>query len=144
MSEEFRNSFQFSSEHFSALPSELKDGDPDECINPDRWARRLSDFLCEQLPKHGWDVGEVFVEDWGHHIELKTELPVDVMVGCGNVGDESYLVFGMPNTPTVRKWLKKIDVSDVAIKLGDDLERIFETSELCHNVKRDVSANLPV
>lgn len=148
---DYKNAFQFWSDSFGPLQSE-EDETHDDYINDGMWARQLSDFLSEKLRELGWKVLFVAVEDWGHYISLSsTEAEEeDACVCCANAPSEidkgaleSYLVFAEPSVAEVRKWFKKLDVSGVSQKIGDDLNVILTNNTDCTDLRRDHSNNLP-
>src|SRR5215207_7134056 len=73
-----RTLVQFRSDAFPAYPGE------DELINPERWGKRLAEFLAAKLPEHGVKVGPIYAEDWGWGIPIENEA-FPMFVGCGNV-----------------------------------------------------------
>lgn len=148
MGTELRNTFQFDSADFGPWPSEL-DENHEDYINEGMWARQLSSFLKAELEARGWTIKFIAVEDWGHYIELEDPNQQFACVGCRNVGEskdglESHLVFGDPNLTEIRRWFRKnIDTSEVATKIGNDLDDILSKDERCENIRRDYSRNLP-
>lgn len=124
-----RTHVEFRSRAFPAEPGE------DEQINPGRHGKRLAEYLRSELPKHGFPVRSVGVEDWGWMVELQHE-PFPLWIGCGNQDDteDGFLCFIEPSKPTVRKWLKTHDARPVIERLATALERVLlahpETREL--------------
>ena len=45
----------------------------DEEINPGRWGKRLADYLVAELPKHGVEIKDTYVEDWGILLHIKND-----------------------------------------------------------------------
>ncbi len=146
------NYFQFWSDQFGPLQSET-DENNDDYINPGMWARQLSDFLSKEMEKLGWKTVFVAVEDWGHYIALSStpDGKENANICCSNVDSEivkdrleSYLVYGQPDVKIVKRWLKKIDVSEVSQKLGDDLHTILSSCNKCVDLRRGVQTELPI
>ena len=72
-----RSHVEFISTEFPAYPNEKDE------INPDRFGKRLAEFLSTQLPKFGFQVESIGAEDWGWMVELENE-SFPLWVGCGN------------------------------------------------------------
>ena len=107
-----RSHVEFISTEFPAYPNEKDE------INPDRFGKRLAEFLSTQLPKFGFQVESIGAEDWGWMVELKNE-SFPLWVGCGNYDGKpnSFLCFIEPAKPFIRKWLRKIDTSATVERL---------------------------
>lgn len=130
---------------------EYNDWDSSEdFINPGLWAKNLALFLIEQLRIHGFDPDQDrTVEDWGNVVSVATTIPtlLGLAVGCANYhaedgqdgdDDEYHLVFTMPDTGTVRRWFKTIDVSDEVMRLADTIQTIFETNDGIELIERRI------
>ena len=112
---------EFKSSAFPAYEGES------EHINPDRWGMRLAEYLHQELPAHGFipDI-DPFYEDWGVCITLKND-GFPIMIGCGNQGENEYLIFIDPSEPQIKKGLlrrKLIDTTPVVIPLSEAIETI--------------------
>lgn len=55
----------------------------EEPPNRGRFGRSLADWLAAELRTRGWEVREVFPEDWGWVVEVRVG-PHRLDVGCGN------------------------------------------------------------
>ncbi|WP_431261654.1 hypothetical protein ACQ859_15245 [Roseateles chitinivorans] len=66
--------------------SKLFDIEPDEDLltNPRRYGKALANWLSSSLGRQGIEVAEVFPEDWGWCLMVKTT-PFRLWIGCGNV-----------------------------------------------------------
>lgn len=115
-----RTHFEFRSAAFPAYEGES------EQINPGRHGKRLAEFLAAELPKHGFPVRTIGVEDWGWMVELQHE-EFPLWVGCGNQDDsaDEYVCFIEPSKPAVRKWLKTIDTRTTVEQLAAALDGIL-------------------
>ena len=60
-----RAQFEFVSADFSPYPGE------EQAINPNRYDRRLAEFLAQQLPTHSFPVQTIEVEDERVMVELE-------------------------------------------------------------------------
>jgi len=116
-----RTYFKFQSDKFPPYKGEEKE------INPNRWGKRLAEFLHQSLAKKGIEVENIIPEDWGWIVPIKNdEFPL--WIGCGNYGDHSneYLCFIEPSKPAIRKWFfKKIDTSVKVARIINSLNNIF-------------------
>jgi hypothetical protein len=110
----------------TAFPPELGE---DELVNHGLYGKRLADFLCEALPRHGFVVTKMSAEDWGWRIDLlNTEFPL--WLGCGHYEEyeNGFLCFIEPSRPFVRRLLKKISTADTVDRLAGALNVILEQS----------------
>ena len=126
-----RTQVQFRSDAFPAYPEE------DELINPDRWGKRLAEFLAAKLPEHGVKVGPIYAEDWGWGIPIENEA-FAMFVGCGNVTWEgnTFACSIEPSKPEVRKGLfRKVRTVEDVERVAAALDRILRG----HPEIRDVS-----
>ena len=118
-----RTHLEFRSNAFPACPGE------DEEINSGRWGRRLADHIAAALPKHGFEVLDLFAEDWGWQIELRNEgFPLWIGVGNYEEYDDGFLCFIEPSKPYVG-WLKRRPTTEVVKRLASALEQIIRDSE---------------
>ncbi|HVI89805.1 MAG TPA: hypothetical protein VM659_15970 [Dongiaceae bacterium] len=118
-----RSHLEFVSEAFPPVPGE------DKAVNPGLFGQNLALFLAEQLPQHGYTVERVHPEDWGWRIALAHE-PCPLWIGCGHQDgpDDNFLCFIEPSKPVIRRWLKKIDTTEVTERLAQTLQTILEQS----------------
>jgi hypothetical protein len=66
-------------------------------------------------------------EDWGWTIDIRN-VRIRSWIGCGNYDeypDDGFLCFIEPHTPTIRKLLRKIDVSAQIRALRDAIDEIL-------------------
>jgi hypothetical protein len=97
-------------------------------INPGIWGKRLTEYLAEGLSERGIETGEMIAEDWGWY------LPVHIggarlALCCGHQDgdDDEFVCFTDPNTPIVRKFLRKVDVTPELARLTDALLQILSS-----------------
>lgn len=118
-----RTHLEFRSNAFPACPGE------DEEINPGRWGRRLAEYLVAGLPKHGFEVLDLFAEDWGWQIDLRNDgFPLWIGVGNYEEYDDGFLCFIEPSKPYVG-WLKRRPTADIVERLASALEQIVRNRD---------------
>jgi hypothetical protein len=92
------------SDLFPAYPGE------DEETNPGRYGKRLAEFLVAELGKAGLVCETPFAEDWGWQIKVQNEtFPLWIGVGVYDEYPDGFLCFIEPNTPSIRRFFKRID-----------------------------------
>lgn len=114
-----RTQLEFVSDAFPAYPGE------EESINPAIWGQRLAEFLVEELPRQGVEVGACFAEDWGWMVEVPNAA-FPMFIGCGNQtepGGNRFSCFIDPSKPEIRKGLFK------KIRTEPDVERVAAALE---------------
>jgi hypothetical protein len=111
------------------------EGEEDD-INPDRFGRRVAEYLAEKLKAEGIATGEILCEDWGVVLPVVNE-GFRLWIGVGNYGegDDGFLCFIEPHTPTIRKWFKRIDTTPSVVPLQRAMEKILESDPDIHDVK---------
>ena len=99
-------------------------------INPDRWGKRLADFLREGLRKQGFETKEPIAEDWGWVVPVANE-PFRLWIGCGNYGEyeNEFLCFIEPHKPFLWKFLKRVDTRARIIALRQAMDRVLTAEE---------------
>ncbi|WP_315745059.1 MULTISPECIES: hypothetical protein [unclassified Bradyrhizobium] len=118
-----RTHLEFVSTAFPPEPGE------DKLVNPGLYGKRFAEFLCEQLPHHGFAVVNMKPEDWGWRIDLaNSEFPL--WLGCGHYQEfeNGFLCFIKPSRPFVRRLLKKTSTTDTVDRLARALTEILEQS----------------
>jgi len=66
----------------SAFPKYANEDE--ETVNPDRWGKRLVEFIRDNLPRYGVTTEDILCEDWGWLVYTKNdEFPI--WIGCGAV-----------------------------------------------------------
>ena len=100
--------------------------DEEEIINPGRYGKRLAEYIHVHLPKYGFEVEDIYSEDWGWGVPIKND-KFSLWVGCGNQDEfeDGFLCFIEPSKPYIKKLFKKIDISEIVTKLVEALESIF-------------------
>lgn len=121
---------RFRSSQFPAYTGE------EESINPGLWGRRLAEHLAMRLAERGINPGQIVLEDWG------CLLPVDVdghalEICCGHQdGDEDeFLIFTNPDRPVIRRWFRRVDVTQPLMRLTGALADILDTDPEVRNVE---------
>lgn len=118
-----RSQLEFMSDAFPPNPDE------ENTVNPGRFGESLARFLAAQLPLHGYQVRNVYAEDWGWCVELHHE-PFALWIGCGNQEEteNGFLCFVEPSRPFIRKWFRKYDTRSIVDQLRTTMERILQDS----------------
>ena len=63
----------------------------DEEINPDRWGKRLAEYIEQKLNAKGIKTGEMYTEDWGWALPIEND-DFSMWIGCGNSSNSSSFV----------------------------------------------------
>lgn len=92
MSVEIANGIWFKSSEFEAEPGE------DEETNPRMYGRQVAIWLHKEFSELGYDVEEVFGEDWGWCVMCQRN-PYSLWIGCVNLRDYEYTQPGDPPPP---------------------------------------------
>lgn len=88
------------------------DGEEDQ-INPGLWGKRLAEYLVDNLKGIGIETEEIIPEDWGWYIPIKNEgFRLAICCGHQSGAEDEFVCFTEPATPIIRKWFKKIDVTE--------------------------------
>lgn len=109
--------------------------DEQEQLNPGVWGRRLAEYLAGCLTSEGMWVEPIVAEDWGWYIPLELD-GVRLAVCCGHQdGDaEEFVLFTDPSRPTVRRGVRKVDVTPQLTALAEALAGILATDPDIHDV----------
>ena len=101
----------------------------EELVNYDTmYGYRLARYIADQLPARGFTVSGLIAEDWGWYCVVENE-GFALAYGCTGEGDDDgFLIQIIPHTPTIRRWFKKIDVSDRVEALGEAVFAILAES----------------
>ena len=63
------------------------ENEDEETVNPNRWGKRLAEFLRDHLPDYGVETEDILCEDWGWLVNTKND-DFPVWIGCGPLDDE--------------------------------------------------------
>ena len=101
------------------------DGEEQE-VNPGRYGKRLAEFLNSGLSEKGFLPGKLLAKDWGWVVPIENDA-FRLWVGCGNYDEypDGFLCFIEPQTPTVRKFFRKIDTSKRVESLRDAIDELL-------------------
>ncbi|WP_257306053.1 hypothetical protein [Geothrix campi] len=118
-----RTHIEFKSAEFPAYPGE------EEEINPGRHGKRLAEFLHSALANEGFEVSEIYAEDWGWVIPIQNDA-FPLWVGCGNYEEfeNGFLCFIEPSKPFVRRLFRKVNTTAAVERLAVALERALAKS----------------
>lgn len=115
---------EFRSDKFPAY-----EGEEDQ-VNPDRWGKRLAEFLCEKLFAEGFRTEKPLAEDWGWRVNVVNQ-GFGLWIGCGRYQEypDGYLCFIEPHEPYVRKFFQKVDTRERVGSLQQALDKIFTEAD---------------
>jgi hypothetical protein len=105
------------------------------------WGKRVAEYLSERLPQHGFEVKDIYAEDWGWCVEIDNP-EFSTWLGCSSLGVEDededededeenpdaltgFVVHLHPDKPVIRKLFKKIDTTSTMERLADAVQKIF-------------------
>ena len=98
----------------------------EEQINPGLWGRRLAEYLVEHLRSRGIETDEPIAEDWGWYVPVQNEgFRLGLCCGHQSGDDDEFLCFTDPDTPFVRKFFRKIDITAQLTRLTEALQQIL-------------------
>lgn len=113
---------EFRSDAFPAY-----DGESEE-INPERFGKRLAEYLSAELSKRGERVGELVAEDWGWLVPIEnTEFPLWIGVGNYEEYPDGFLCFIEPHKEYVRRLWKKIPARARVETLQKQIEEALQS-----------------
>lgn len=103
------------------------DGEADE-VNPRRYGKRLAQFIQRGLTQRGIEAEEPVAEDWGWCVPIKNE-QFPLWIGCGNYEEhpDGFLCFIEPQKPVMRKWFKRIDISERVSAVRNALDDLLNS-----------------
>ncbi|WP_156129003.1 hypothetical protein [Chitinibacter sp. ZOR0017] len=118
-----RTHLEFVSPHFPPYDDEF------ETVNPNRYGKRLADFLAKELTADGFTIKNVIAEDWGWMVSLDNP-KFTLWIGCGNYEefDNGFLCFIEASTPFFANLFSKIDIEPAVEKLATAIESILLNS----------------
>ncbi|MHC4289771.1 MAG: hypothetical protein ACYSOF_10620 [Planctomycetota bacterium] len=98
----------------------------EEEINPDRWGKRLAEYIEQKLNAKGIKTGEMYTEDWGWALPIEND-DFSMWIGCGNYLEwpDGFLCFVESKKPFVRKWFLKIDTREKVGRVVGALDKIL-------------------
>ena len=108
----------------------------EEIVNPNRWGKRLAEFVRDNLPSYGVATGNMVCEDWGWLVNTTNE-EFPLWVGCGPLddftesgevtGDSSataFCLFVTAEPSFFKKLFKRIDTGPPVTKVVAALEKM--------------------
>ena len=141
--------FWFKSSVFEAEPGE------DEETNPRMYGRQVAEWLHKEFSALGYDVEDVFGEDWGWCVMCQRD-PYRLWVGCVSLQDHAYAqpddpppppdhllwnVVPMAEVPFFRYLLRpKPDTEPGLRKIEAELEQILNSDDRVEIVGEEVAA----
>jgi hypothetical protein len=106
MSPEIGNGYWFKSSDFEAEPGE------DEETNPRMYGRQVASWLHERFQALGYEVEDVFGEDWGWCVMCQRD-PYWLWVGCVNLRDYEHAQPDDPPPPADRLLWNVVPMAEV-------------------------------
>ena len=93
----------------TAFPRESADN---ELVNSDTmFGHALARYIGRRLPEFGMSVARYVPEDWGWYCEIDND-GFPLWYGVSNTDEHEFVIQIHPEKPTIRRWFKKVDVSD--------------------------------
>lgn len=125
-----RTHVEFQSTHFPPYPDE------DKIINPNRYGKRLAEFLSEELKNADYKIKRVVSEDWGWIVELENK-QFPLWIGCGNYEEteNGFLCFIESSKPYIRRWFRRLHAEPTIERLVDAIETILKESGKVTNLR---------
>jgi len=98
----------------------------DQALNPGVRGKALASFLYDALRSAGIETGEPYAEDWGWVVPVVND-EFELWVGCGYYAEyaDGFLCFIEPHTPTIRRWLRKIQTRSRLEQLQRALDEVL-------------------
>lgn len=108
----------------------------EELVNPDRYGKRLAQYLQRELPKHGLPVTGISPEDWGWMVELENET-FPLWIGCGHYQEyeDGFLCFVEPGKAVIRRGFRRIDTRPRLERVASALDAILDRAPDVHSVR---------
>jgi hypothetical protein len=98
----------------------------EEQINPGLWGKRLAEYWVQKLSERGIKTEGIIAEDWGWYVPVQNEgFRLAICCGHQNGDDDEFLCFTDPDTPVVKKFLKKIDATVQLSRLTEAMQQIL-------------------
>jgi hypothetical protein len=119
--DEYENSSRVPLVEVSAVSRE------EEQINPGLWGKRLTEYLVQELRRHGIETEEMAIEDWGCYLPIHNDdFRLALCCGHQNGDDDQFLVFTYPSTPKVKKLFRTVDATPQLTRLLEALRKVLE------------------
>jgi hypothetical protein len=120
----------FRSTHFPPYEGE------EEQINPGLWGKRLAEYLVEHLKPYGIETDEMIAEDWGWYIPIKNDR-FQLAICCGHQmgDDDEFLCFTDPSTPVIRRFFRKIDVTDELTRVVAAMDSVLSSDPAISDIE---------
>jgi hypothetical protein len=108
----------------------------EEQINPNRWGKRLAEYLERELNARGIETGRLVPEDWGWWLRVKSH-GFSMWIGCGNYEEypNGYLCFVEPSKPVVWRLFRRIDTTEQVGRVTEALNQILASDPEIHGVR---------
>ena len=125
-----RTHVEFRSDKFPPYEGEQEE------INPDRWGKRLAEYLEEKLNAEGIGTEEMYSEDWGWCLPIKND-SFSIWIGCSCYSEypNGYLCFIEPSKPVIRRLFKKIDTTEQVGRIADVLDKTLTSDSEITDVR---------
>ena len=129
------NTVEFKSNIFPKYPNE-----DEEIINPNRWGKKLAEWVSEKLPDEGIKTEEIFPEDWGWLVNLKIE-NFNSFLGCGIIdgAENEFLILIEVKQPFFKRLFNKKDPKPIQEKIKKALDSILKKEKNISEIKWECS-----
>ena len=120
----------FNSSQFPKYPKE-----DEETINPNRWGKRLAEWLRTELSKDNIESDDLFPEDWGWVISIKNDV-FPLWIGCGIVDEteDEFIIFVEAEPGFLKQLFKKVDTKSRVEKINSALDKILKNNSEIKNL----------
>lgn len=111
------------------------DGEEDK-INPGLYGKRLAEYLVANLRSAGIETDEIFSEDWGWVIPVKSD-KFFVWIGCGSYAEypNGFLCFVEASQPFIQRLFNKLDTTEEVQQITDALNKILTSDPEIRDVQ---------
>ena len=110
-------------------PAFPPDADDEELVNSHcMHGHALATYIGGKIVNHGFKVKRYVAEDWGWYCEVENP-EFELWYGVSAMDEDRFLIQFCPNKPTIRRWFKKIDVSDRLTSLQHAVLKVLKETD---------------
>jgi hypothetical protein len=108
----------------------------DEYDHPPMPGKMALEYLAAHLPQKGFDVGDIWPEDWGWVLDIKNP-EFSLSLGCGYAGEGDFDLncFFFPEKPRIWHLFGRQRKRDLIKKLKGAVEQVLHESGKVHNMR---------
>ncbi len=105
-------------------------------VNPDRWGKRLAEFLRDRLRAEGFETEEPIAEDWGWVVPIANDR-FPLAIECGNYDEypDGFLCFIEPHKPVIRRLFRKVDTTERVTSLQQAMNKVLSETEGIYGIR---------